>query len=162
MNTKNNPLLSPWSSPFGRPPFDDIRPEHFAVALQAAMAEQRLELDAIGAQVATPSFDNTVAALDRSGAWLYRLDALLSNLTASATSPALQAVQRELAAPLAAHDSAVKMHPGVFARLDALHAQRHSLGLEPEALRLLERLHLDCVRAGARLGPQAQIGRAHV
>ena len=156
MNTKNNPLLSPWSSPFGLPPFDDIRPEHFAVALQAAMAEQRLELDAIGAQVATPSFDNTVAALDRSGAWLYRLDALLSNLTASATSPALQAVQRELAAPLAAHDSAVKMHPGVFARLDALHAQRHSLGLEPEALRLLERLHLDCVRAGARLGPQAQ------
>ena len=152
----SNPLLEAWDSPFGLPPFDRIRPEHFAPALAEAMRQHLAELDLIGAQTEPPSFDNTVAAFDRAGSLLYRIDSVLGNLTASETSPALQAVQRETAAPLAAHDSAVKMHPAVFARVDALHRDRSSLGLAPEALRLLERLHLDAVRAGARFGAEAQ------
>jgi len=151
-----NPLLATWTGPFGLPPFDQIRPEHFAPALAEAMRQHLAELDAIGAETEPPSFDNTVAAFDRAGALLYRLEAVLGNLTASETSPALQAVQREMAAPLAAHDSAVKMHAGVFNRLDALHAQRAGLGLTPEALRLLERLHEDAVRSGARFDRAAQ------
>jgi peptidyl-dipeptidase Dcp len=152
----SNPLLEAWDSPFGLPPFDRIRPEHFAPALAEAMRQHLAELDLIGAQTEPPSFDNTVAAFDRAGSLLYRIDSVLGNLTASETSPALQAVQRETAAPLAAHDSAVKMHPAVFARVDELHRDRASLGLAPEALRLLERLHLDAVRAGARFGAEAQ------
>ncbi|MFO1336942.1 MAG: M3 family metallopeptidase [Burkholderiaceae bacterium] len=152
----DNPLLAAWSAPFGLPPFGQIRPAHFAPALREAMRRHLAELDEIAAQPEPPSFDNTVAAFDRSGALLYRLEAVLGNLTASETSPALQAVQREMAAPLAAHDTAVKMHAGVFRRLDALHGQRDTLGLAPEALRLLERLHLDAVRAGARFTPAEQ------
>jgi peptidyl-dipeptidase Dcp len=152
----DNPLLSSWSAPFGLPPFDALQPAHFAPALTEAMRQHRQELDAIAACTAAPDFDNTVAAVDRAGGLLYRIEAVLSNLTASHTSPALQAVQREMAAPLAAHDSAVKMHPGVFARLDGLFAERGGLGLDPEQLRLLERLHMDAVRAGARLGPAEQ------
>ena len=68
----------------------------------------------------------------------------------------MQAVQREAAAPLAAHDSAVKMHPAVFARLDAVFRQRQRLTLTPEQQRLLERLHTDAVRAGAQLPPAQQ------
>ncbi len=151
-----NPLLEPWSAPFGLPPFERIRPEHFGPALAEAMRQHRAELDAIGANPEPPSFDNTVAALDRAGALLYRIESVLGNLTASETSPALQAVQREMAAPLAAHDTAVKMHPAVFARLDALHRDRAALGLAPEALRLLERLHQDAVRAGARFDAAQQ------
>ncbi|MBT9598980.1 MAG: M3 family metallopeptidase [Vitreoscilla sp.] len=154
--TTTNPLLEAWDSPFGLPPFERIRPEHFGPALAEAMRQHLAELDLIGAQTEPPSFDNTVAAFDRAGSLLYRIESVLGNLTASETSPALQAVQRETAAPLAAHDSAVKMHPAVFARLDALHRERTSLGLAPEALRLLERLHLDAVRAGARFGADAQ------
>lgn len=157
-----NPLLQPWTAPFGLPPFDALEPGHFAPALDVAMREHRAELDAIAASPAAPDFDNTVAALDRAGARLYRIDAVLGNLTASATSPELQAVQRDTAAPLAAHDSAVKMHAGVFARLDALHARRDTLGLDAERLRLLERLHTDCVRAGARLAPVQQARCAEV
>ena len=152
----SNPLLAPWSAPFGLPPFERIRPEHFAPALAEAMRRHLAELDAIGAQAAPPTFENTVAAFDRAGALLYRIESVLGNLTASETSPALQAVQREMAAPLAAHDSSVKMHRGVFERLDALHRERMSLGLAPEALRLLERLHLDAVRAGARFSLSEQ------
>jgi peptidyl-dipeptidase Dcp len=151
-----NPLLAPWTAPFGLPPFEQIRPEHFAPALAEAMRQHLAELDAIAAQPGPPTFDDTVAAFDRAGALLYLVEAVLGNLTASETSPALQAVQREMAAPLAAHDMAVKMHRGLFARLDALHRQRATLGLTPEALRLLERLHQDAVRAGARFGVAEQ------
>lgn len=156
MHVIDNPLLQPWTGPFGLPPFDRIQPGHFGPALREAMRRHLAELESIAACEEPPSFDNTVAAFDRAGALLYRLDALLGNLTASATSPELQAVQREMAAPLAAHETAVRMHRGVFARLDALHAQRETLALEADQRRLLERLHGDAVRAGARFAPQAQ------
>jgi peptidyl-dipeptidase Dcp len=157
-----NPLLAAWTQPFGLPDFSQLRPEHFMPALAEAQRQHLQELEAIAQQPAPPDFDNTVAAIDRAGALLYRIDAVLNNLVASHTSPALQAVQREAAAPLAAHDSAVKMHPRAFARLDALFQQREQLGLAPEPLRLLERLHMDAVRAGARLPPDQQGAYARV
>lgn len=158
MQEADNPLLAPWTAPFGLPPFDRIRPAHFAPALREAMRRHRDELEAIAASPEAPDFENTVAACDRAGALLYRLQAVLGNLGASATSPELQAVQRELAGPLAAHETAVKMHPGVFGRLESLHVRREALGLTAEQLRLLERLHQDAVRAGARLDPPRQAG----
>ncbi len=157
-----NPLLTEWSAPYGLPPFDQIRPEHFAPALQVAMRQNLVELDAIAAQSDAPSFDNTVAAFDRCARLLSRIESVFYNLTASQTSPALQAVQRELAAPLAAHYSAVFMHAGVFARVDALHERRATLPLTPEQLRLLERTHLDFVLSGAKLPPEAQARYAQV
>lgn len=157
-----NPLLAEWTAPFGLPPFEAIRPEHFAPAFDAAMREQRAEVDAIAAQAAPPSFDNTVAAFDASGRLLARLDGVFHNLCASETSPGLQEAQRALAQPLAAHANAVFMHAGLFARLQALHAERDGLGLVPEQRRLLERIHLDFVRAGARLEGAAQRRYAEV
>jgi peptidyl-dipeptidase Dcp len=154
--TATNPLLADWTTPFGLPPFDLIRPAHFAPAFAAAMQAQRAEVEAIAGQSAAPGFDNTVAAFDRSGRLLSRIEAAFHALAASHTSPEIQAVQRELAAPLAAHDSAVMMHAGLFARLDAVHARRHELALGPESMRLVERLHVDFVRAGAKLGPDKQ------
>jgi peptidyl-dipeptidase Dcp len=146
-----NPLLRPSAAPFGVPPFGEVRPEHVEPALRAAMAEHRAELDAIAGNAARPDFDNTLAAFDASGRTLRRTAAVFHSLAASATSPELQAVQRAMAAPLAAHYNAVYLDRALFARIDALHERRAALGLAPEALRLLERVHLDFVRAGARL-----------
>src|ERR1700760_2672322 len=154
--TATNPLLADWTTPFALPPFDLIRASHFAPAFEAAMQAQRAEVEAIAANADAPDFDNTVAAFDRSGRLLSRIEAAFHALAASHTSPDIQAVQRELAAPLAAHDSAVMMHAGLFARLDAVHAKRHELALEPEQLRLVERLHVAFVRAGAQLEPARQ------
>ena len=154
--TATNPLLADWTTPFALPPFDEIRAAHFAPAFEAAMQAQRDEVQAIAAQASLPDFDNTVAAFDRSGRLLSRIEAAFHALAASHTSPEIQAVQRELAGPLATHDSAVMMHAGLFARLDAVHAVRHDLGLDPESLRLVERLHVDFVRAGAQLGSDRQ------
>src|SRR5262249_25395818 len=151
-----------WNTPFELPPFAHIRAEHFAPAYAQALAGHRAELDAIAAQREAPSFGNTLAAFDRSGRLLARIDGVFHNLCASETSPALQAVQREMAAPLAAHGNAIYMHAGLFARIDALHAERHALQLTSEQLRLLERVHLDFVRAGAKLQGAAQKRYAQV
>jgi peptidyl-dipeptidase Dcp len=154
--TAPNPLLADWTTPFALPPFDLIHAADFAPAFDAAMRAQRAEVEAIASQAAPPDFENTVAAFDRSGRLLSRIDAAFHALAASNTSPEIQGVQRELAGPLAAHESAVMMHAGLFARLDAVHAARHDLRLDPESLRLVERLHVDFVRAGAQLGPDKQ------
>ena len=151
-----NPLLDAWNSPHGLPPFTDTKAEHFVPAFSVALKAHRAELDAIAANAAAPTFENTLAAFDRSGRLLTRIDQMFYNLTASETSPALQAVEREMAAPMAAHTNAIYMHAGLFKRVDALYSQRATLGLLPEPLRLLERVHLDFVRAGAKLSVEAQ------
>ena len=158
----SNPLLQDWDTPYGLPPFDAIRTEHFEPALRTAMQANRDELDAIATQAEAPSFDNTIAAFDRCARQLARIESVFYNLASSQTSPELQAVQREMAAPLSAHYSVVFMHAGLFKRVDALHAQRESLALTPEQLRLLERTHLDFVRSGAKLAPEAQARYAQV
>ena len=158
----NNPLLQDWAGPHGLPPFADIQPAHFQPAFEAALAEHRTEIDAIAAQTEPPGFAHTVAAFDASGRLLARLESLFYTLAASATSPELQAVQRALAAPLAAHNSAVYMHTGLFGRVEALFEQRERLGLGAEQRRLLERVHLDFLRAGARLGAEAKTRYAAV
>ena len=151
-----NPLLGAWTGPFGLAPFGAVRPEHYVPAFEEGMRQQIAEVDAIAAQTEPPSFANTVAAFDRSGRLLDRVAGLFWNLTASETSPELQAVQRELAPKSAAHGNALYMHQGLFARIDALYRQRESLVLTPEDRRVLERFHMDFVRAGARLEPVAQ------
>jgi peptidyl-dipeptidase Dcp len=158
----NNPLLQDWTAPHGLPPFDALLPEHFEPAFTAAMQAHRDELQAIASQATEPGFDNTLGAFDRAGRQLSRVASVFYNLTASNTSPALQAVQRRMAGPLAAHHSAIYMDAALFERVDALHAQKASLGLTPEQLRLLERVYLDFVRAGARLTGEARARYAAV
>ncbi|HET8748807.1 MAG TPA: M3 family metallopeptidase, partial [Ramlibacter sp.] len=151
-----NPLLSPWTAPYGLAPFALIEPSHFEPAFAQALQEHRAEIDAIAQDPQAPDFENTLAAFDRAGRRLSRIAMVFYNLCASETSPALQEVQRRMAPVLAAHHSAISMNRPLFARIDALHEQRSRLGLAPEPLRLLERTHLNFVRAGARLPPEAQ------
>ena len=157
-----NPLLQEWDTPHGLPPFALVQAEHFEPALLAAMQEHLAELALIGADGAAPDFDNTAAAFDRAGWRLSRVAAAFYNLSSSATSPELQAVQRAMAGPMSAHYSAVHMDARLYGRIAALHAQRATLALTPEQLRLLERLHLDFVRAGACLAPEPQRRYAQV
>ena len=153
----HNPLLQPWDTPYGLPPFEQVRAEHFVPAFDVALKAHRAEIDAIGANPQPADFHNTIAALDRCGRLLQRIEGLFHNLTASETSPALQAAERTLAPRLAAHDNAVHTHPALFARIAALHERRDQLGLQPEQRRVLERFHTDFVRAGARLkSPEQQ------
>ena len=156
MDAAANPLMTSSDGPLELPDFARILPEHFVPALQRAMRLQREEIALIVADPAPPDLANTAAALDRSGALLSRTESVLHNLSASATSPALQAVQREMAGPLAAHWSAVHQDPGLFARLDALQRRQPDPALSAEQQRLVDRLHRDFVRAGAQLPAPAR------
>jgi peptidyl-dipeptidase Dcp len=155
-DTEHNPLLQPWDTPFGLPPFDRILPEHFAPAFEIAMRDHGAEVQAIADNADLSTFANTVAALDRSGRSLVRIELVFYNLAASATSPALEAVEREIVPRLAAHHAAIRLNAPLFERIDRLHRHRDTLGLGPEEMQLLERVHLDFVQDGARLSPVAK------
>jgi peptidyl-dipeptidase Dcp len=149
----NNPLLDQWNTPFGVPPFDRIRPEHFVPAFEAAMRAHREEIAAIGADPSVPTFANTIEALERSGRVLERVSRVFSNLSVSLGGAAFDAIDLEMAPKLAQHGMAAALDPAVFARVARLLAARESLGLDPDQLRLLDRIHLGLVRSGAALAP---------
>ena len=153
--TSDNPFLAPSELPFALPDFTRIRDEHYAQAFTAGMAEQLAEVRAIAA-AGEPTFENTVVALERSGQTLDRVSRVFFTRVGAHTSPEIQRIHGEVAPQLAAHADRIALDPGLFARIDALHERRGELGLDPESLRLLERHHLDAVRAGARLGPAEQ------
>jgi peptidyl-dipeptidase Dcp len=151
-----NPFFEDWTAPFGAPPLDRIAPEHFRPAYDRALAEHTAEIMQIAENRDPPSFDNVIVALEKSGRLLTQVDAVFGNLTSSATNEALQEIELEMAPRLSAHWSAISMHPVLFARLDAVFQQRASLGLDNESLKVLERYHLDFVRAGAQLKGEAR------
>jgi peptidyl-dipeptidase Dcp len=146
-----NPFFEDWTAPFGAPPLDKVTAEHFRPAYDRALVEHTAEIVAIASDRAPPSFENVVVALEKSGRLLTRVDSVFGNLASSATNEDLQAIELEMAPRLSAHWSAISMHPVLFARLDAVYQQRETLGLDAESLRVLERYHLDFVRAGAQL-----------
>jgi peptidyl-dipeptidase Dcp len=151
-----NPFLAPSPLPFEYPDFDVIREEHFLPAFAAGMAEQRAEVEAITADPGPATFENTIVALERSGATLRRVSSVFFTLVASCSTPGIRAIEAEVAPRLAAHADAITLDPVLFTRIEALFAARHDLDLDPESLRLLERYHRDAVRAGARLAPAEQ------
>jgi peptidyl-dipeptidase Dcp len=151
-----NPFFEDWAAPFGAPPLDRIKPEHFAPAYNRALAEHTAEIAAIASNPEPPDFDNVVTALEKSGRLLTRAEGVFSNLASSATDDELQAIELEMAPRLSAHWSAISMHPVLFARLDDVFQKRATLGLDSERLKVLERYHLDFVRAGAQLKGEAR------
>ncbi|MEY2776467.1 MAG: Peptidyl-dipeptidase dcp [Pseudomonadota bacterium] len=151
-----NPLLTRWNTPYELPPFEAIEPEHFLPAFEEGLSRHMQEVDAIAEQAEPPTFENTLVALERSGAPLTRVERVFSNLAASHTSPALQSIEREIAPRLAAHHSSIALNAALFARVAALHERKDQLGLDPESARLLERVHLDFVRNGAQLLGEAR------
>ena len=131
MSADANPLLARWSTPFEAPPFADIRTEHYHQAFEAALAENRTEIDTIAGNEAEPSFDNTLAALERSGLSLDQVASVFFNLAGSNTNDELQAIEREMAPILSRHHTAIYLNDALFRRVDAVFARRAELGLPP-------------------------------
>ena len=152
----DNPFFEPSPLPYGMPPFDRIRDEHYKPALEAGMAEQRREIEAIRDNPEAPSFENTIEAMERSGRLLDRVSRVFFNLAGAHTNDTIQAVQAEMAPKLAAHSDAIYLDAALFARVHALFQQRDKLGLSAEQRRLLEMYHRDFVRAGAQLDEASQ------
>ena len=153
---QGNPFARPSTLPYQLPPFAEIHDGDYEPAFIAGMAAQLDEVHAIASNPAPPTFDNTVVALERSGALLGRVSRVFLNLTASNTNDALSALEQSIAPRLAAHSDAIQLDPALFARVDGLHTQIDSLKLDAESRQLLERTWHGFVRAGARLGKADQ------
>jgi peptidyl-dipeptidase Dcp len=146
-----NPLLAAWRGPFKAPPFAQFKTSHFAPAFTAALKAHKAEIAAIAARDAKPTFANTIVALEKSGALLTKVADVFFNLASADTNDALQAIERDIAPKLAKHQSALFLNRKLFLRISDLYERRHDLGLDAEALRLLERTYKGFVRAGAAL-----------
>jgi peptidyl-dipeptidase Dcp len=151
-----NPLLEAWALPGGTPPFPAIRPEHFRPAFDRAMADHMAEIEAIASSADTPSFANTILALERSGRTLERVSALFHALAGAHTNDALMAIEREMSPRLAAHRNRIHLHGGLYARIKALRERHDALGLTREEARVLERYDVNFRRAGAGLAADAK------
>jgi peptidyl-dipeptidase Dcp len=151
-----NPLLKDWTGPFGLPPFGAIAPDHFRPAFDAALAAHRAEIEAIAADPAVPSFDNTIAALEMSGRDLERVSNMFFVLAGADTSDAIEAVEREMSPLLARHGNAIYLNRALYARIADLYQRRAALGLNAEQARVLDRYHTRFVRAGGALSKAAQ------
>jgi peptidyl-dipeptidase Dcp len=151
-----NPLLTEWTGTFGLPPFGAIAPEHFRPAFDRALSLHRAEIDAVAATPATPTFGNTIEALERAGRELDRVSNVFFLLTGADTGDAIEAIERDMSPLLARHSNALYLNRVLYARIADLHRRRDALGLNAEQARVLNRYHTRFVRAGAALEKPSQ------
>jgi peptidyl-dipeptidase Dcp len=147
----SNPFYAPSSLAFHAPPFDKIKDSDYQPAIDAGMAQQLVEVEAIANNPAPPTFDNTLVALERSGQLLNRAWNAFNCVTGANIDPELEKVQAYEAPRLAAHQDAINLNSKLFARIKAIYDQRASLGLDAESLRLVEYQYQQFVKAGANL-----------
>ena len=152
-----NPVADPWTGPFGGvPAFDKVKVADFKPALEAAMAEELQEIAAIVANPAPPSFDNTIAAMERSGRMGERAYTFYGVWTSTLNSADMQAVEQEMEPKLAAHSDRIMQDAGLFKRIEAVYESRDKANLTPEQKRLVWFHWNRFVRAGAKLSPEAK------
>ncbi|MFN5010854.1 MAG: M3 family metallopeptidase [Gammaproteobacteria bacterium] len=153
----SNPLLAPWPGPYGGvPPFDKASPALLAPALEAGMASHLTELQRLADDPAPPTFENTIAAMERSGHALRRVGTVYGIYGATLSDDAVQAVEREMEPKLAAFRDRITQNEKLFERIAAVYGTRTASGLTPEQQRLTWLTYTDFVRAGAKLDPTAK------
>lgn len=151
-----NPLLADWSGPHGGvPPWDKVSPELFPAAIQAALDERRAEIARIANDPARPSFQNMIVPMQNAGARLNRVLTLFGVMTSNMNSPAYQALDREWSPKLAAAQDEISFDPKLFARIEAVYADR--AGLDAQQARLVTRMRDAYVRSGAKLSPADKV-----
>jgi peptidyl-dipeptidase Dcp len=154
--SRENPLFAPSPLPFGAPPFDRMCDADYAPAIDEGMRLHLEEVGAIADQTEAPTFENTIVALERSGVMLTRVLKIFGIVSGANTNDALQEIQRIEAPKLAAHGDAIYLNDALYQRVRQLYEQRETLSISHEAKHLLERYHLEFVRAGAGLSEQGK------
>jgi peptidyl-dipeptidase Dcp len=147
----SNPFYAPSTLPFQAPPFDKIKDSDYEPAFDAGMAQHLKEIQAIADNPQPPTFENTFAAMEKSGQLLNRVEAAFNDVSQANLDDALQKVRDSVAPKLAAHLDSVFLNPKLFQRIEAIYNERQSLKLDPESLRLVEFDYKLFVHSGARL-----------
>ncbi len=156
--TPANPLTAAWAGPYGGvPPFDRVRVADFEPGVRAAMAAHLAEIAAVAADPAPPTFENTLAAMQRAGRMLDRVSTVYGVWGSNYSTPEFQAVEAVVDPLFAAHADQISQNAALFRRIEAVYASRATSGLTPEQQRLASETYTDFVRGGARLDAAAKV-----
>ncbi|MEV4578146.1 M3 family metallopeptidase [Nonomuraea jabiensis] len=145
-----NPFFTSSDLPYELPPFADIREEHYLPAFERGMAEQLAEVDAIAGSAEAPTFDNTIAALERSGRILDRTATVFFSIAASNTTDGIMEIEKAISPQLTRHGDAIRLNRALWARIKQVSTE------DPEEAWLLEKYREDFIRAGADLSEPDQ------
>ncbi|HYY58741.1 MAG TPA: M3 family metallopeptidase [Pyrinomonadaceae bacterium] len=152
-----NPLLAKWVGPYGGvPPFDRVKVADFKPALEAGMTETLSEIERIANNTEAPTFENTIAAMERAGSTLDRVSTIYGVWSGTMNGPEFQAVQREMAPRLAAFSDRITQNEALFRRIEAVYNSRDKARMTPEQQRLTWLDYTNFVRSGARLKSDAK------
>lgn len=147
----DNILLVEWDTPFGVPPFDQIKNEDYLPAYKAAIIEQNEEIQQIVQSKEKPAFDNTIVALDASGELLRRVDNVFENVNEAHTNAELQQIAKDVAPLLSAHNDDIWMNEPLFGKVKTVYDQKEDLNLSIEQKMLLKKTYNNFIRGGANL-----------
>ena len=153
---KDNPFLTEWNTPYGVPPFDQIKTEHYLPAFEEAMRQQKAEIDSIVNNTEAPTFENTIEALEYSGALLDKVSAVFFNLSECENNEAMEEIAEKISGPLSKHSDDINLNAELFARIKAVYEQKDNLSLNGEQMRLLEEIYKGFVRGGANVPAEKQ------
>ncbi|MGQ9618165.1 MAG: M3 family metallopeptidase [Candidatus Aminicenantia bacterium] len=146
-----NPFLKEFNTPFGVPPFHQIKEEHFLPAIKAGIELHKREIESIVNNPEEPTFENTIESLEKSGSLLRRVSDVFSVLNGCMTNDNMQKIAKEIAPIMARHRDEIMMNPKLFQRVKVVHEKMNQLNLNPEQKRLVEEYYKDFVRGGANL-----------
>ncbi len=146
-----NPFASESTLPLQAPPFDRIKDADYQPAFEQAMKQHLVEIEAIANSKASPTFDNTIVAMEKSGRMLDRVSSAFFGVVQANTNPALDKVQTAEAPKLAAHQDAIYLNPKLFARVKAIYDRRDALHLDPEGSQVVTLYYMQFIHAGANL-----------
>ncbi len=153
---ESNPFFSEYDTPFGVPPFSKIKEEHFMPAFKEGMKQQKREIEAIINNPETPTFENTIEAMERSGALLTKVSDVFDNLTSANTNDNLQEIAKEVTPLLSGHNDDINLNPNLFERVKQVYDKKDEIALSGEQSALLEKYYKNFVRGGANLDPEKQ------
>lgn len=154
--SKINPFLGEWKTPYGLPPFDQIREKDYVPAVKIGIKLQEKEIDAIIACSEEPTFENTIAAYQRSGAILDKVQGVLFNLSETDGTPSLQRIVDRVIPMLTEHNDDIFMNPYFFERVKSLYDRKGSLGLDREQEMVLDQMYRAFVSNGISLDREGQ------
>jgi peptidyl-dipeptidase Dcp len=154
--SENNPFFAEWETPFGIPPFDAIREEHYRPAFLKGIEEKRADIDAIRNNPEPATFENTLEALELAGPLLERVNRVFSNINATDTDDYLQQLDVEMSPLLTRENDAIYLDDAIFQRVNEVYGQREALGLDEQQARLLELTRREFLQRGAALDEAAK------
>ncbi len=146
-----NPFFKEYTTPFGVPPFNEIKLGHYIPAVDSGIKVQEAEIRAITESIAEPGFDNTILAFDQSGELLDKVTKVFFPLSSAVTNDSMQAIARNISPKLTRHGDNITMNPDLFRKIKAVYDKRNEMGLDSQQLRLVEKFYQDFARNGANL-----------